>query len=213
MNASPYAHVHRDANTCWCVQAFHTILQQPGGPTCLGLDAEWRPKSLAAGTGGGYRRSESVLESDSENNGSSWLVERERSVPLGGGARWAGREERNEGGRGRIAVLQLASEDVVLVLQLEHATRAGALKVPQVLRDHKYEDDDDVYFTTDLTLMMRRRMLCVLTLMRRRMLCVRTRQMSAWHANWTAAGAARCPRSATHPQSRRRHTRRLCSNP
>jgi hypothetical protein len=58
-----------------------------GGPTCLGLDAEWRPERSRQG----------------------------RASP--------------------VAVLQLASEDVVVVLQLLRATDGGRHEVPPILRE------------------------------------------------------------------------------
>lgn len=58
-----------------------------GGPTCLGLDAEWRP------------------------------------------------ERSRQGRASSVAVLQLASEDVVVVLQLLRATDGGRHAVPPILRE------------------------------------------------------------------------------
>jgi hypothetical protein len=86
------------------------------GPICIGLDAEWRP----ANTRGSSKRRVEAEDSSSA------------AGDHGAAARDGVAEPRQ--GRERVAVLQLASEDVVVVIQLLHATR-GARPVPPELRD------------------------------------------------------------------------------
>ena len=92
----------------------HTFLS--GGPTCIGLDAEWRPDEHRRRPAGDSLSEESSVEApgSGEEQGcrSSVAVLKKTN---------------------KVAVLQLASEDVVLVIQLLRATEYGKLKVPETL--------------------------------------------------------------------------------
>ncbi len=112
------------------------------GPTCIGLDAEWRPANSRGSSSKRRGRADGSTMSSEDSS-------RDPGDPEGA-ARDGVTEPRK--GRERVAVLQLASEDVVLVIQLLHATRGaderaserargdgkverGSLPVPSELRD------------------------------------------------------------------------------
>jgi hypothetical protein len=88
----------------------HTFLS--GGPTCIGLDAEWRPDEHRRRPAGDSLSEESSFVSQEQGCRSSVAVTKKAN---------------------NVAVLQLASEDVVLVIQLLRATEYGKLKVPETL--------------------------------------------------------------------------------
>ena len=73
-------------------------------PTCLGLDAEWRPASLSkVEEAGQSAKTDAALEEDAAAE--------------------------------RVAVLQLASDQVVLVIQILRATEGGTKDIPRSLRE------------------------------------------------------------------------------
>ena len=88
-----------------------------GRPTCIGLDAEWRPAKRS--------KSKQLASEDSDSASSDVLP----GKVTGYGSR---QNERNEN---PVAVLQLASEDVVVVIQLLHATEGGRVAVPMSLQE------------------------------------------------------------------------------
>jgi len=92
----------------------HTFLS--GGPTCIGLDAEWRPDEHRRRPAGDSLSEESSV--DAHGSGEEQGCRSNVAVL----------KKTNN-----VAVLQLASEDVVLVIQLLRATEYGKLKVPATL--------------------------------------------------------------------------------
>ena len=99
----------------------HLRVLMQSGPTYIGLDAEWRPVGMALGKKRHGR--------GSAKSGDTCAPKPAQQEASGG------QGSTEQGGSERVAVLQLASEDVVLVIQLLQATRGGVHPVPRELKE------------------------------------------------------------------------------